>query len=85
LVSHPKVLDGAVFGVADPEMGQSVMAVVQTVDPADATSDFADELGTWLRGRLAGYKCPRSIVFEAELPRADTGKLYKQSLIEKYS
>jgi long-chain acyl-CoA synthetase len=39
----------------------------------------------WLRERLAHYKCPRSISFESELPRADTGKLYKQELIEKYS
>jgi acyl-CoA synthetase (AMP-forming)/AMP-acid ligase II len=39
----------------------------------------------WLRDRLAHYKCPRSISFEAQLPRTDTGKLYKQGLIEKYS
>jgi long-chain acyl-CoA synthetase len=59
--------------------------VVQTVDAADATDQFADELLGWLRDRLAHYKCPRSISFEAQLPRTDTGKLYKQELIGKYS
>ncbi|MCG7606749.1 fatty-acid--CoA ligase FadD4 [Mycobacterium sp. CnD-18-1] len=85
LVVHPKVMDAAVFGIPDDEMGQSVKGVVQTVDPADATPEFADELMSWLRERLTHYKCPRSISFEAELPRTDTGKLYKQELINKYS
>lgn len=85
LVVHPKVMDAAVFGIPDDEMGQSVKGVVQTVDPADATPEFADELLGWLRERLTHYKCPRSISFEAELPRTDTGKLYKQGLIDKYS
>jgi long-chain acyl-CoA synthetase len=85
LVTHPKVLDAAVFGIPDAEMGQRVKGVVQTVDQADATEAFAEELLAWLRERLAHYKCPRSISFEAQLPRTDTGKLYKQELINKYS
>ncbi|MCV7253089.1 acyl-CoA synthetase [Mycobacterium hackensackense] len=85
LVTHPKVMDAAVFGIPDAEMGQSVKGVVQTVDPDDATEEFAQELLAWLRDNLAHYKCPRSISFEAQLPRTDTGKLYKQELINKYS
>jgi long-chain acyl-CoA synthetase len=85
LVTHPKVMDAAVFGIPDDEMGQSVKGVVQTVDPADATEEFGEELLAWLRDRLTHYKCPRSISFEPQLPRTDTGKLYKQGLIDKYS
>ena len=84
LVTHPKVMDAAVFGIPDDDMGQSVKGVVQLVEPGSASDEFGDELLTWLRERLAHYKCPRSISFEEQLPRTDTGKLYKQSLIEKY-
>lgn len=85
LVTHPRVMDAAVFGIPDEEMGQSVKGVVQLVDHAEATAEFAQELLVWLRERLSHYKCPRSISFTETLPRTDTGKLYKQSLIEKYS
>lgn len=85
LVSHPLVVDAAVFGTPDEVMGQSVTAVVQLVDPTKASTELADELTHWLRDRLAHYKCPRYLYFESQLPRSDAGKLYKQSLIEKFS
>lgn len=85
LITHPRVLDAAVFGIPDESMGQSVKAVVQTVDATDATDEFAAKLMTWLRERLAHLKCPRSISFEAQLPRSDAGKLYKHELVKKYS
>jgi long-chain acyl-CoA synthetase len=85
LITHPKVMDAAVFGIPDNEMGQSVKGVVQTVDPADATEEFGEELLGWLRERLAHYKCPRSISFELQMPRTETGKMFKQELIKKYS
>ncbi|MGE2714113.1 fatty-acid--CoA ligase FadD4 [Mycolicibacterium litorale] len=85
LISHPRVLDAAVFGIPDEAMGQSVTAVVQPVDPADATAVFADELLDWLRARLAHYKCPRSLTFAAELPRTPVGKLDKRDLARRYA
>jgi fatty-acyl-CoA synthase len=85
LISHPLVVDAAVFGIPDDVMGQAVKAVVQLTDPARASADLAADLMTWLRDRLAHYKCPRTISFEAQLPRTDAGKLYKQRLIDKYS
>ncbi|BBY78400.1 acyl-CoA synthetase [Mycolicibacterium parafortuitum] len=85
LISHPRVLDAAVFGIPDATMGQAVKAVVQALDPAEATDAFADELMDWLRGRLAHYKCPRSLAFAAELPRTAVGKLDKRNLIAHHS
>lgn len=85
LISHPLVVDAAVFGVPDDIMGQSVTAVVQLVDPARGGDEVAGEIVAWLRSRIAHYKCPRHIAFEAELPRTDAGKLYKRRLIEKYA
>ncbi|OBH44196.1 fatty-acid--CoA ligase FadD4 [Mycobacterium mantenii] len=84
LISHPLVVDAAVFGVPDPVMGQSVTAVVQLADPTQASDGLAHELIAWLRNRMAHYKCPRSLYFETQLPRTDAGKLYKRELIEKY-
>lgn len=72
------------FGIPDDDMGQSVKGAVQTVDPADATREFSAEVLEWLRKRLAYFKCPRSISFEEQLPRTDTGTLYNQTFVTKY-
>jgi long-chain acyl-CoA synthetase len=84
LTMHPKVVDVAVFGVPNAEFGEEVKAVVQPVDMAEAGPALEAELIAFCRGRLATLKCPRSIDFEAQLPRQDNGKLYKRLLRDRY-
>jgi long-chain acyl-CoA synthetase len=87
LVTHPKVIDVAVFGVPNDDFGEEVKAVVQPAEmPADddAAAALAGELIQFCRSELADVKCPRSIDFREELPRHPTGKLYKRLLKDEY-
>ncbi|MFM8542728.1 MAG: acyl-CoA synthetase [Chakrabartia sp.] len=84
LVTHPKVQDVAVIGGPHEEMGEEVIAVVQPIDMAHANDALRAELTDYAREKLSGVKIPRRIDFLAELPRHDTGKLYKRLLRDQY-
>jgi long-chain acyl-CoA synthetase len=87
LITHPDVIDVAVFGVPNDEFGEEVKAVVQPRE-MPATREAADALSTELiafaRSQLADVKCPRTIDYRAELPRLPTGKLLKRLLRDEY-
>jgi acyl-CoA synthetase (AMP-forming)/AMP-acid ligase II len=84
LTLHPKVFDVAVFGVPNDDFGEEVKAVVQPVDMTEAGPELERELIAYCREQLADVKCPRSVDFEADLPRHPTGKLYKRLLRDRY-
>jgi long-chain acyl-CoA synthetase len=84
LITHPKVMDAAVFGVPNEDLGEEVKAVVQAAPGHMPGPDLEAELIAFCRQHLASIKCPRSIDFEAELPRLPTGKLYKRLLRDRY-
>lgn len=84
LVLHPKVLDVAVIGAPDEEMGEEVRAIVQPAEGAVPGSALEAELIAYARENITHYKCPKAIDFRDELPRLPTGKLDKRYLRDEY-
>ena len=78
LMFHPAVQAAAVIGVPDAVWGESVHAVV-VIKPGAKVTD--DELIEHCRGRIARYKCPRSVAFRAALPLSGVGKVRKVDLL----
>jgi O-succinylbenzoic acid--CoA ligase len=77
LTAHPEVAEAAVAGEPDADLGQRVVAAV-VLRPGARCDEAA--LRAFCRGRLAGYKVPRRLLFLAELPRTSSGKVLRRSL-----
>ncbi len=81
LIDCPGVHDCAVFGVPDEDFGEAIMAVVELQPGAKLN---AAEVQSYLDDHLAHYKVPKLIEFQTDLPREDSGKLFKRKLREPY-
>ncbi|HEY3276818.1 MAG TPA: AMP-binding protein [Syntrophorhabdaceae bacterium] len=83
LGGNPKVKDVAVIGVPHEKWGEQVTAVVVLHEGQEAT---ADEITGFCKGKIAGFKVPKNIVFikDEEMPRSGAGKILHRMLREKY-
>ncbi len=81
LLGMPGVADCAVFGIPDAEFGESLLAAVQ---PEPGAVVDAETVRAYLKPRLADYKLPRQVTLHEQLPREDTGKVFKRKLREPY-
>jgi fatty-acyl-CoA synthase len=79
------VADCAVFGLPDEIWGERVATlIVKSPNASDALT--VESIETTCRERLAGFKTPRTILFQTEpLPRTPTGKVQKFLLVERFS
>ena len=81
LLKVPGVADGCVFGVPDDDFGEVLLAAVQPAQGVTLEAQFVkDELAK----HIARYKIPKTITFHAELPREDSGKIFKRKLRDPY-
>ena len=84
--AHQVVKDVAVIGVPDEKWGEAVKAIVVLHDGCQPGEELAKEIIEACRGKLAGYKRPKTIDFirDQDMPRTPTGKILHRVLRERY-
>jgi long-chain acyl-CoA synthetase len=81
LITMTGVADVAVFGIPDEDLGEVLAAHVQPRPEARLTEN---DIRSHVAAHLARYKIPRVVVFDDDLPREDSGKLFKRRLRDRY-
>jgi bile acid-coenzyme A ligase len=79
ITEHPGVRDVAVVGLADPEWGRRVHAIIEPVDPNQPPTEA--ELREHCRARLAAYKVPKSFEIADQTLRTEAGKINRSALV----
>ncbi len=81
LSEHPAIADAVVVGLADPEWGRRVHAIVERSRDGQALSE-ADVIA-FVKGRLASYKAPKTVEFVSALPRTAATKISRSALVNE--
>ncbi|MDE0267529.1 MAG: class I adenylate-forming enzyme family protein [Acidimicrobiaceae bacterium] len=81
LISHPRITDAAVFGIASPEWGEEIAAAVVVTPPLPTT----EQLQKWAKKRLRSHRTPSRFVFVDKLPYNQTGKLLRHYLKKRFA
>jgi len=81
LLTLAGVRDCAVFGIPDEDFGETLAAHVELHEGVELS---AQDVRDHVHANLAGYKTPRVVEFVADLPREDSGKIFKRRLREPY-
>jgi acyl-CoA synthetase (AMP-forming)/AMP-acid ligase II len=84
--AHEAVRDIAVIGIPDDKWGEAIKAVVVLNDGYEGSDQLAKDILDFTRGKIAGFKRPKSIDFvqDDEMPRTPTGKILHRVLREKF-
>ena len=83
LLEHPAVLEAAVVGIPDPQIGARVKGFVALRAGHAASEALAEEIRDYVRGVIAPYKVPHQIEFMPELPKTPNGKILRRVLRDR--
>jgi len=81
LIEMPEIFDCAVFGAPHPEFGEMIVAAVQCVDGKSVSLESVQH---FLSDKIAKFKIPKKLDIHVQLPREDSGKIFKQRLRAPY-
>ena len=81
LMSHADILDAAVVGIPDERWGETVKGFVVLREGVELKEE---EIISYARTQIAGFKCPKSINYVSELPRNPSGKILRKDLRAPY-